>query len=335
MNLKSILNAVGVSLAVAATAGAVVPPPVAATREYVMGTFAEVRVYDAPDGQARAAVEAAMGEVRAIDRLMAVQRPDSDVSRLNRDGARGPVAVDARVVEVLAASLEIGRLTDGAFDVTVLPVVRGWGFIDGTPHRPAAPPPRPAGAGAIRIDEAAGTVRFDDPAAQVDLGGIAKGYALDRARDVLRVRGVRSAWLDLGGQIATLGTPPDGPRWRVAIRHPRHAGEWLGVVEMGEASLSTSGDAEQHVDEPDGRRVAHIVDPRSGEPVVTAASVTVVAPSATRADALSTAAVVLGTTRARAVLPRAGADAVLADVDRAGHVTVTVTPNARFRRRAS
>jgi thiamine biosynthesis lipoprotein len=334
MNLKSILNAAGVLLALAATAGAVVSPPIAASREYVMGTFAEVRVYDA-SGDARVAVEAALRELRAVDRLMAVQRPDSDVTRLNRDGASGPVAVDARVIEVIEAGLEVGRATDGAFDMTVLPVVRAWGFIDGRPHRPIVPPPRPAGAAAIRVDAAAGTVRFTDATAQIDLGGIAKGYALDRARDALRARAVRSAWLDLGGQIATLGAPPDGPRWRIALRHPRRAGDVLGVVEMGEASLSTSGDAEQYEAEPDGHRVAHIVDPRSGAPIVDAPSVAVIATSATQADALSTAAVVLGTARARALLQTVGADGVLADVDREGRVTVSVTPNVRFQRSGS
>ncbi len=332
MNLKSILSAAAVCLACAGPAGGAVAPPLAAAREYVMGTFAEVRVYDAPAGDAGAAVEAAMRELRTVDRLMAVQRPDSDLSRLNRDGARGPVVVDRRLIEVLEASIELGRLTDGAFDVTVLPVVRAWGFVDGTPHQPATPPPRPAGASAIRIDASAGTVRFTDPAAQVDLGGIAKGYALDRARDVLRALAVRSAWLDLGGQIATLGAPVDAPRWRIAVRHPRRPDAWLGVVEMDEGSLSTSGDAEQFFVEPDGRRVSHIVDPRSGAPVATAASITVIAPSATRADALSTASVVLGTARARTLLPQAGADGVLADVDASGRVTVTVTPHAMFHR---
>jgi FAD:protein FMN transferase len=332
MNLRSILNAAS-ALLLAPTSVVAAVSPEAASREWVMGTFAEVRVYDAADGDARAAIEAAMRELRAVDRLMAVQRPDSDVSRLNRDGGHGSVTVDRRVIEVLAAGLDIGRLTDGAFDVTVLPVVRAWGFVDGSPHRPAMPPPRPAGAGTIRIDAAAGTVRFADPAAQVDLGGIAKGYALDRAREALRAGGVRSAWLDLGGQIATLGTPPDGPRWRIALRHPCRAGDWLGVVEMGEASLSTSGDTQQFFAEPDGRRVAHIVDPHRGAPVVDAPSVAVVAQSAMRADALSTAAVVLGTARARAVLARAGVDAVLADVAPDGEVIVTVTPNARFERR--
>lgn len=332
MNLKSILNTAAVLAAVPVLAGAAMPEPLAAAREYVMGTFGEVRVYDEPaPGAGRAALDAAFAEIRTLDRLLAVQRPDSDVSRVNRDASRAPVRVDARVIEVLQRSLEISRSTGGAFDVTVLPVVRAWGFIDGNPHLPAGgPAPRIAGWRAIRLDPAAGTVAFADPAAQVDLGAIGKGYALDRARDVLGARGIGSAWLDLGGQIATLGTPPGGGPWQVAIAHPRRGGARLGVVEVGEGSVSTSGDAEQYVMQ-DGKRRGHVIDPRSGRPAEGLVSATVVAPSATLADALSTAAVVLGVERARALLAGAGAAGVLARLNPDDTVTVTTTTGARFR----
>ena len=309
MILKSIL--IWVLVLVALPVEAVPPTPVAVSREYLMGTFAEVRVYDGDEVGARQAIEAALAEMRALDRLMAVQRSDSDVSRLNREAARGPVRVDPRVVQVLARSVEVSRATAGAFDVTVLPVVRAWGFTDGHPRPPGPGPiPRIAGWRSLRIDADAGTVAFTDAAAQVDLGGIGKGYALDRARDVLRGRGVRSAWLDLGGNIATLGAPPGGGAWRIAVRHPRHDGDRLGIVAMGEASVSTSSDAEQYTME-DGKRRGHIIDPRSGRPADALVSATVVAASATTADALSTAAVVLGQARAREALAHAGADGLL------------------------
>jgi thiamine biosynthesis lipoprotein ApbE len=297
-----------------------------------MGTFAEVRVYDIGDAvRARAAVEAALAEMRALDRLLAVQRPDSEVSRVNREAARAPVRVDPRVVDVIARSLEVSRATDGAFDVTVLPVVRAWGFIDGHPHPPeAGSAPRIAGWRSVRLDAGAGTIAFADGAAQVDLGGIGKGYALDRARDVLRARGVRSAWLDLGGNIATLGAPPEGGRWRIAVGHPRRGGERLGVVTIGEGSVSTSSDAEQYAME-GGKRRGHIIDPRSGRPADALVSVTVVAPSATTADALSTAAVVLGAERARAVLARAGAEGLLVALEPGDAVRLGVTAGMDFR----
>jgi thiamine biosynthesis lipoprotein len=309
-------------------------PPVAAAREFVMGTIVELRVYDAAGGRpgATRALEAALAEIRTVDRLMAVQRADSDVSRLNREAARGPVRVDPRVLAVLRASRRVGELTGGAFDVTVLPIVRAWGFVDGTPHVPAATP-RIAGFRHVVVDTAAGTVAFSDPGVQIDLGGIAKGYALDRARAILRAEGVASAYLDLGGEIATLGTPVEGGRWRVGIRHPRRPASLLGVVEVDEAAVSTSGDAEQFVGA-GARRIGHIVDPRRGAPAEGLASATVVAASATMADALSTAAVVLGVGPATRLLERLAVDGIFASLDGDERAPdVVVTPGARFARR--
>ncbi len=331
MILKSIFNLTG-AVALAAAAGAAAAPraPLAARREYLMGTIAEVRVYETA-GDAAAAVEAALGELHELDRLLAVQRPDSELGRLNRAAAAGPVVVDRRLLDVLLAGEAASRATDGAFDVTVLPAVRAWGFTEGRPAPPADGRPRPAaGFRTVVVDAAAGTVRFTDPETQVDLGGIGKGFALDRARDVLRARGVGSAWLDLGGNVATVGTPPGEPWWRVGIRHPRRAGALLGVVEIGEAAVSTSGDAEQFV-EAGGRRYGHIFDPRTGRPAEGIVSATVVTASATRADALSTAAVVLGVERAERVLRDAGVEAVLATLGADGQLTLHATPGARFR----
>ena len=319
--LTALLAAAGDALAV-----------LASSREYVMGTVAEIRIHDAPGGMAgaRAALDAAFAEIRAIDRLMAVQRPDSEVSRLNHEAATHEVRVDQRVIEVLEASLVASRLTEGAFDVTVLPVVRAWGFTDG---RPARPPDGTrsviAGWRSLALDAAHGTVAYRSRDTAVDVGGIGKGYALDRARDRLRGLGVESAWLDLGGQIATLGRPPDAARWRIGIRDPRRAGAMLGVVEIGEASVSTSGDEMQFA-LADGRRWSHVIDPRTGVPVTDMASATVVGASATMVDALSTAAVVLGPTRAARALADARLEGVFARVDRRGALTVTTTPGAPF-----
>jgi thiamine biosynthesis lipoprotein len=310
-------------------AGICLADPLAARREYVMGTIAEVRVHAvAPGVDPAQATEAAMAEIHAVDRLMAVQRPDSDVSRVNRGAAAGAVSVDHRLVEVLRASRHLSALTDGAFDVTVLPTVRAWGFLDGHPRRPAAAP-RPAGYRHVRVDAVRGEVAFDRADVGVDLGGIAKGYALDRARTALLRRGVRSAYLDLGGNVATLGAAPDGRPWRLGIRHPRRPDALIGVLEVGEASVSTSGDAERFVEDEYGR-ARHVIDPRTGRPADALVSATVVAASAMLADGLSTAAVVMGRDAFADLLPRVGGLAVLVTLDPAGRAVSWVSPGLRF-----
>jgi thiamine biosynthesis lipoprotein len=298
-------------------------------REWTMGTVAELRVYRASDATAaRAALEAALAELREIDRLMAVQRADSDVSRANRAAFERPVAVDRRVIEVLQASLEMSRLTGGAFDVTVLPTVLAWGFDGPRPHRPATSP-LPAGHGTVIVDGPASTVRFTSARTGVDLGGIAKGYALDRARDILRARGVTSAWLDLGGEVATLGAPPDGGHWRLGVRHPRRPGAVLGIVAVGEAAVSTSGDAERYVEDAEGR-AGHVIDPRTGRPAHRLLLATVVARSAMLADALSTAAIVMGEEAFLALARRLDVQAVLGTPGPHGAIALTTTPGLEF-----
>jgi thiamine biosynthesis lipoprotein len=289
-----------------------------------MGTYAEIQIFGPVSAKrARAALIAARAELHAVDRLMAVQRPHSDVSRLNCEGARHPVRVDVRVIEVLTSAMAMHALTAGAFDVTVLPVVRAWGFIDGHPRAPDAGVRHAiAGTQTLRIDPGKQTVAFTDTSTQVDLGGIAKGYALDRVRDALRRHDIHSAFLDLGGSIATLGRPPDGPHWRIGVKHPRRAGEILGVITMDDAAVSTSGDAEQFVIR-DGRRFGHIIDPRTGNPASALASATVIASSATAADALSTAAVVLGERGIRPALAAVDAAGVFAAVAPDGAIRVT------------
>ena len=317
------------AVAVLGFASASLADSLAARREYVMGTIAEVRVHAVrPGADPERAIEAAMGEIHAVDRLMAVQRPDSDVSRLNRGAATRAVTVDHRVIEVLRASRRLSELTDGAFDVTVLPTVRAWGFLSGRPRRPRQAP-RPAGYRHVRIDAAHDAVAFDQDDVGIDFGGIAKGYALDRARTAMLRHGVRSAYLDLGGNVATLGSAPDGGPWRLGIRHPRRPDALLGVLEVGEAAVSTSGDAERFVEDEQGR-AGHVIDPLTGRPADALVSATVVAASATLADGLSTAAVVMGREAFADLLPRVGARAVLVELGHDGRPIPWIDPGLRL-----
>ena len=307
-----------------------VASPLAARREYLMGTLAEVRVHAIDRGKdPEQAIEMALGELHAVDRLMAVQRPESDVSRLNRDGARRSVPVDVRVIEILQISRRLAQLTAGAFDVTVLPTVAAWGFLGSTPSRPTGAPQPAPGFERIVIDSDRSEVRLTGAGVGIDLGGIAKGYALDRARAALLRAGVRSAFLDLGGNVATLGSAPDGGRWRLGIRHPRRPGAVLGMVEIGEGSASTSGDAERFVEDEHGR-AGHVFDPRTGTPARGLVSATIVSAAATLADGLSTAAIVLGRDGLAPILPTVGAQAVLVRLGDDGHLRVWVSPGLHF-----
>ncbi len=277
-----------------------------------MGTDGRIVVAaDAPQA-ARPALEAAVRAVRAVERLMSTYRADSEVSRLNRLGAREKVALSEETAEVLRRAQEVSRLTDGAFDVTYAPLRALWRRA----AREGAPPHEEAlrdvlaavGWRKLRLD--GGEASFTVESMAVDLGGIAKGYGIDRAAGALQTAGVRTALVDLGGDMRLLGAPAPGEGWRVQVRRPPGAAEEL-VLELTSCAVATSGDYAR------GFRVgdewfSHIVDPRTGWPAETASSVTVVAPDATTADALATALSVMEPAEGLALVGRtAGVECLL------------------------
>jgi thiamine biosynthesis lipoprotein len=261
---------------------------------YVMGTALEVTLYG-PDPEALArALEAAFAVAERLDALLSVHRADSDVSRLNRAAGRGPVAVDPIVTDALAASLSASRITGGAFDVTVGPLVQLWidaAQRDALPSDEALSAARASvGVEGIRL-HAGGRAELEK-GASVDLGGVAKGYALDRMLEVLDAHGVEAALLSFGqSSIWALGRPPDAPGWRLLTRAP--GGGFAGLVTLRDQALSISGSLGQG-SEIAGRRYGHVLDPRTGWPLKRRRQAVVVAPSATLAEVLSTALLVLG-----------------------------------------
>jgi thiamine biosynthesis lipoprotein len=217
---------------------------------------------------------------------------------------------------VLQESAEYSRLTDGAFDVTVGPMVDAWrraakeGRVpsDGERKRWLSL----VGHSLLRLDESQQAARLDRPGMRLDLGGIGKGWAVDRAADILRRRGIERALISAGtSSIYALGTPPGESAWKVAIRHPLREDDVLAVVLLREESLSTSADYEQ-AREIAGKSYSHIFDPRTGRPAEAMWSATVIAPEAAESDALSTASFVLGLKRAEAMLRTRGLAAILA-----------------------
>ena len=282
-----------------------------------MGTVVNQIVHGA---DARGATLAALREVRRLEALMSRFSPRSDVSRLNRAAGGKPVRLHPDAIRVLAKALEVSRLSGGAFDITASPLVSLWKV---TSDSPALPPEdaikqarRLVDYRCLTVDERSGTASLRDSGQMVDLGGIAKGYAADRALDIYRKRHVASAMIDLGGNIAVLGPKEDGSPWNVGIQDPdAPRGECLGVLSVVGKSVVTSGDYERFF-EVDGQRYHHIVDPRTGYPAESGLrSVTVVASSSMTADALSTALFVLGLERGLELLRTINAEASSEDVE--------------------
>lgn len=284
-----------------------------------MGTAAELTLVGT-DSLALAPLAArAMASFHRVDSLMSNWTRTSEVARLNRKAGRGELTVEPETAHVLAAALRVAAESGGAFDITVEPLVRLWGFLGGTPHRPPAADIAAllerVGYERIEFDAATRTLSFDRPDLRVDLGGIAKGYAVDCVADSLAALGVENALVNLSGNIALLGAPPGRPSWRLGLRDPEGEVASLGTLLPPRAAVATSGDYEQFVVD-DGRRFGHILDPRTGWPVRELASVTVIADRAVDADAWATALCVLGPEAARR-LARAREDLAVILVERA------------------
>ena len=263
----------------------------------IMGTAVECQAFHGDPKQARQAVEAAFAAVRQVDRDMSLYRPESDIGRLNRLSGRDDITIRQSTATVLQTSLEVGRDSRGALDVTITPLLNQWGFYS---VRKEAPGSRQLDAALalvdyrrVRLDGVKGIVRLGRPGMQLDFGGVAKGFAVDRAVEALRARGVAQGMVNAGGDLGLLGRHPDGDPWVVGVQHPLAPGRLLLALSLDGGAVATSGNYLRYRVY-DGRRYGHLLHPRHGYPADTALSMTVVAPTAMRADALATAALVMG-----------------------------------------
>lgn len=266
-----------------------------------MGTSWHAKVVAGPlpaDDVAR--MEAAVVEaLDAVDRRMSTYREDSELSRFNRHGT-APFEASAELVEVMAEARRVSELTDGAFDVTVGPLVKAWGF---GPGRHSEPPTQEAidalraqsGYRRITVDRERRLLTKEIAAVQADLSAIAKGHAADRAAAALEALGRTEYMVEVGGEIRARGRNQQGRYWQIGVEKPMdESRELQEVVALVDAGMATSGDYRNYY-EKDGVRFSHTLDPRTGRPIThRLASVTVVHPSAATADALATALTVLG-----------------------------------------
>ena len=255
-----------------------------------MGSTYTVELYGTDREKMEAAADAAFDEVRRLDELLSNYRPESEWSQVNRGAANGPVRVSPELFRLLAACLEYSRASEGAFDVSVGPLMKVWGFYKGSgrlPHRPEiAAALAKLGYRHVKLDPATSTVRFDRAGVELDPGGIGKGYAVDRMVGVLRQNGVENALVaGSGSSIYGMGAPPSEPRgWRVAIRDPWSPRKTAAEVYLKNESMSTSGSYEKFF-RAEGRTYAHIMDPRTGYPAQGSVSVSVVSPNTIDSEA--------------------------------------------------
>lgn len=281
-----------------------------------MGTRVSVELWHEDEQAGRALVEQVLEDYRRIDREMSTYRSDSLVSRVNAEAAEHTVPITEELFDLIARALEISRLSGGAFDITYESVGYLYDFRERQRPSEEAIDARLDAVDyrLIELDESAYTIRFLARGVRINLGGIAKGHAVERAAAMLREQGVEHALLGAGGDTRVLGDRRGVP-WIVGIRHPRSNDENEVVTRLPliDEAVSTSGDYERFFEE-DGRRYHHIINPATGEPSEGMLSATVIGPDATMTDGLSTTMFVLGVERGLELINRIdGYEAVLID----------------------
>ncbi len=264
----------------------------------VMGTFANITAVAADSKTAKAAVEAAFDQLKHVDEVMSDYKASSQLSQVNRDAFDKPVRVDDDLFEVLRISGEYSRQTDGAFDITVGPVVKLWRRAQDGGKLPTeaelAEVSAKVGFEKLILDAQNKTVRFAIDGMRLDLGGIAKGYAIDLAIEAMQQAGAIGGLIDVGGDVRCFGPPSDNKEsWLVGLQDPSVEGQLLLVLKLRGMAVATSGGYRRFA-EVDGKKYSHIINPQAGSTADKLVSVSVVARTATAADALATAVSVMG-----------------------------------------
>ncbi len=264
--------------------------------------------YGEDESKLATAVTAAFDEVDRIDRLMSHYKPESPLSQLNRKASLEAVKAEPELFDFIAECLRYSRESDGAFDVTVGPLLKTWGFFRGEGRMPKpeemAEARSKVGWQHVILDDRQKTIRFDRAGVELDLGGIAKGYAVDKAVEVLKQNGISRALVSAcGSTIYGLGAPPGETAWEIKLRDPIHSQKTAMTVRLNNRSLSVSGSYEKFFDL-GGKRYSHIFDPRTGWPVQGVLSVAVLTDTGTAGDALDNVFYVLGVEKSRSQLKK-------------------------------
>lgn len=270
----------------------------------IMGSEFRIACYAPSRKLAAGAITAALDEVRRVDAVLSHYKPESELSRINRDAARRPVRVSREMADLLTTCLRYSSASEGAFDITVGALVKAWGFYGEKGSLPSLWALWRArwntGFQYLQVDQRDRTVRFLRSGLRLDPGGIGKGYAVDRAVEILRDYGIERALVSSGtSSIYALGAPPgEAAGWRLTIRGPASLKKRVATVSLRDEALSTSGSYEKFF-EIGGKRYGHILDPRTGRPAAGPSAVSVIGPQTIDTEAWATALIVNGREWAR------------------------------------
>ncbi|MAB52253.1 MULTISPECIES: FAD:protein FMN transferase [unclassified Marinobacter] len=296
-----------------------------------MTTAIEMEFWTEDPAVASEAGDAVLALFDRIDRQMSRYREDSELSRVNREAANGPVEVSDSLFTVLQQALRISELSHGAFDISFGSI--GYLYDFRARQQPSdeelAEGLAKVNYRSVVLDPSANTVRFLDEGVRLDLGGIAKGYTVDRGIDILKSFGIRHARLSAGGDLRLLGDKRGKP-WIVGIRDPRSESRNAMVLPLTNVAVSTSGDYERFFFDDNNERVHHILSPATGKPAKGVQSVTILGDDSITTDGLSTAVFVLGAAKGLEMVNRLkGIDAVIIDEQRQVHYSDGLMPPER------
>ncbi len=262
--------------------------------EPIMGTRCAVELWSEDRAKGEAAITSVFDDMRRIDRLMSTWKEDTEISKVNREGSKHPVKIGAELFWLLEESVRYSELTHGAFDITYASVGYLYDFRKGVhPDQKAIDAALPGiNWRHMVLDKEKLTVFFTRPGMRIDLGGIAKGYSVDRGIEILKKQGITRAMVNSGGDTRIIGDRFGKP-WVVGVRDPDHEGKVFLRLPLTDAAFSTSGDYERYFDE-DGKRFHHIIDPKTGDSARKCRSVTIISDTATRTDALTKSVFIMG-----------------------------------------
>lgn len=263
-----------------------------------MGNRFEISVVADEADWAHVQIDAAVEEIRRIERLLTTYDENSETSLINRHAGLTPVAVSAETIQLIERSIRISRLTQGAFDITYGSVdKRLWNFDTTMTSLPdpetAKKMVRLIDYRKILVDREQGTVFLKHTGMRIGFGGIGKGYAADRARQLLKTRGVTSGIINASGDLAVWGVQPDGRPWTIGVVHPDAADQPFSYMQLSNMAVATSGNYEKFI-LIGGKKYSHTIDPRTGLPVTGIKSVTIITPYAEIADAMATPVMIMG-----------------------------------------